>query len=264
MRRRRSRRRGRSTRYPACWILRAEAVAALRLDPLSAPCPPGAREHQRWGFHCSLFFRSLVRLVAHIRPEVQRVPMTLVKWIFIAAAGYRAFAALMYVVQRSLMYFPETVRTAPAAAGLPQAQEVVLDTADGEKVIVWHVPPRGDGPVVIYFHGNGGSLRLRVDRFQRIAAAGVGLVALSYRGYGGSTGKPTEDGPDRTMRARPTRSPPNAIRDAHRAVGRVARHRRRGRARRREAGHPHGARCAVHLDARRRGARTIGSCRCGC
>ena len=120
--------------------------------------------------------------------------MTLVKWIFIAAAGYLAFAALMYFVQRSLMYFPETVRTAPAAAGLPQAQEVVLDTADGEKVIAWHVPPRGDAPVVIYFHGNGGSLRLRVDRFRRVAAAGVGLVALSYRGYGGSTGKPTEQG----------------------------------------------------------------------
>jgi len=120
--------------------------------------------------------------------------MALVKWMFIAAAGYAAFAALMYVVQRSLMYFPETARTAPAAAGLPQAQEVVLDTADGEKVIAWHVPPRGDAPTVLYFHGNGGSLRLRVDRFQRIAAAGVGLIALSYRGYGGSTGKPTEDG----------------------------------------------------------------------
>jgi uncharacterized protein len=120
--------------------------------------------------------------------------MALAKWMFIAAAGYAAFAALMYFVQRSLMYFPETVRTAPAAAGLPQAQEVVLDTADGEKVIAWHVPPRGDAPTVLYFHGNGGSLRLRADRFQRIAAAGVGLVALSYRGYGGSTGKPTEDG----------------------------------------------------------------------
>jgi len=120
--------------------------------------------------------------------------MPLVKWMFIAAACYLGFAALMYVVQRSLMYFPETVRTAPAAAGLPQAQEVVLDTTDGEKVIVWHVAPRGEQPVVLYFHGNGGSLRLRVDRFQRIAAAGVGLVALSYRGYGGSSGKPTEQG----------------------------------------------------------------------
>jgi fermentation-respiration switch protein FrsA (DUF1100 family) len=56
------------------------------------------------------------------------------------------------------------------------------------------VPPRGDSPVVIYFHGNGGSIRLRVDRFRRLVAAGVGLVGVSYRGYGGSTGTPTEQG----------------------------------------------------------------------
>jgi fermentation-respiration switch protein FrsA (DUF1100 family) len=120
--------------------------------------------------------------------------MTFAKWLFISAAFYLGIAALMYVVQRSLMYFPEVMRIAPAAAGFPQAQEAVLETADGEKVIVWHVPPRDGQPVVLYFHGNGGSLRLRVDRFQRIAAPGIGLVALSYRGYGGSTGKPTEEG----------------------------------------------------------------------
>ena len=121
--------------------------------------------------------------------------MSSLKWIFIwGAAGYIAFAALMYFAQRSLMYFPERTRTAPAAAGLPQAEEVVLDTPDGEKVIVWHLPPRGDAPVALYFHGNGGSLRLRVDRFRRVAAAGVGIVALSYRGYGGSSGTPTEAG----------------------------------------------------------------------
>src|SRR5205085_3803756 len=121
--------------------------------------------------------------------------MAFVKWIFIAAgAGYLGLAALMYFAQRSLMYFPERVRTAPAAAGFPQAQEVMLDTADGERVIAWHVAPRGDRPIVLYFHGNGGSLAYRVDRFQRLVADGVGVLALSYRGYGGSTGTPTEAG----------------------------------------------------------------------
>ena len=121
--------------------------------------------------------------------------MSFVKWTFIiAVAAYLGLGALMYVAQRALMYFPDRVRTPPAAAGLPQAQEVWLDTADGERVIAWHVPPRGDKPVVIYFHGNGGALNLRVDRFTRLTAAGFGLLALSYRGYGGSTGKPTEAG----------------------------------------------------------------------
>src|SRR5947207_6550604 len=121
--------------------------------------------------------------------------MAFVKWTFIiAAAGYLGLGALMYFAQRSLMYFPDRARTPPAAAGFPQAQEVVLDTADGERVIAWHVPPRGDKPVVLYFHGNGGSLAYRVDRFQKLVAGGTGLLALSYRGYGGSSGTPTEAG----------------------------------------------------------------------
>ena len=121
--------------------------------------------------------------------------MSALKWIAIcASAGYVGLAALMYVAQRALMYFPETVRTAPAIAGFPQAEEVTLDTADGEKVIAWHVPPRGDNPVVLYFHGNGGALQHRVPRFSRLTAGGVGLVALSYRGYAGSSGKPSETG----------------------------------------------------------------------
>jgi len=61
-------------------------------------------------------------------------------------------------------------------------------------VIAWHLPPRGDKPVILYFHGNGGSLRGRADRFRALTADGTGLVALSYRGYGGSSGGPTEAG----------------------------------------------------------------------
>jgi pimeloyl-ACP methyl ester carboxylesterase len=107
---------------------------------------------------------------------------------------YGVVLALMYTMQRSLMYFPNQTRTPPAAAGLPQAQEVTLDTADGEKVIAWHVPPAEGKWLVVYFHGNGGSLSWRAHRFERVVADGTGLLALSYRGYGGSTGSPSETG----------------------------------------------------------------------
>jgi fermentation-respiration switch protein FrsA (DUF1100 family) len=120
--------------------------------------------------------------------------MTLLKWLIGVAAVFGGFVALMYVAQRALMYHPEALRTLPAAAGLFDLQEFVLDTADGEKVIVWYAPPQRDLPLVLYFHGNAGALRYRADRFRALTGDGYGLVALSYRGYGGSTGSPSEAG----------------------------------------------------------------------
>jgi fermentation-respiration switch protein FrsA (DUF1100 family) len=118
----------------------------------------------------------------------------MLKWLIAVIVLYGGFVALLYVAQRSLQYFPERRRTAPRAIGLPEAEEAVLDTADGERVIVWHVPPRERRPVFLYFHGNGGSLRWRDERFRALITDGSGLVALSYRGYGGSSGRPTETG----------------------------------------------------------------------
>jgi fermentation-respiration switch protein FrsA (DUF1100 family) len=121
--------------------------------------------------------------------------MALLKWtLIICVVGYAGVVVLLYVVQRSLMYFPETERVPPAVAGLPGAQEILLDTADGERLVAWHVPPRGGQPVVLYLHGNGGALSHRAGRFHALTADAIGLVAIDYRGYGGSTGHPTEAG----------------------------------------------------------------------
>jgi fermentation-respiration switch protein FrsA (DUF1100 family) len=121
--------------------------------------------------------------------------MANVKSILLTAlVCYGGVVGLMYIAQRSLMYFPETVRTPPAMTGFEQAHERVLQSADGTDIIVWHVAPRGDKPVFLYFHGNGGALRHRVARFRNLTADGSGLVALSYRGYGGSGGSPSEEG----------------------------------------------------------------------
>jgi fermentation-respiration switch protein FrsA (DUF1100 family) len=121
--------------------------------------------------------------------------MALLKWtLIVLLVGYVGVVALLYFMQRALMYFPDPVRTSPAAAGLPGAEEVLLDTADGERVVAWHLPPRGDRPVVLYLHGNGGALSHRAERFRALTADGTGLVALDYRGYGGSSGQPTEAG----------------------------------------------------------------------
>ncbi len=115
--------------------------------------------------------------------------------LLLLAAGYAAVCAFMYVGQRGLMYFPDRTRTAPADAGLPEAKEEKLVTADGETILVWHIAPRdATKSVVVYFHGNGGALNLRIRRFAALAAEGVVVVGVSYRGYGGSSGSPSEEG----------------------------------------------------------------------
>jgi uncharacterized protein len=121
--------------------------------------------------------------------------MTALKLLVIAAVvGYGGLLALMYVFQRALLYFPDTAHTPPARAGLARAEEVMLTSGDSEKLIAWFVAPRGNKPVVLYFQGNAEGLPARVNRFTWLTTDGTGLLALCYRGYGGSTGTPTEDG----------------------------------------------------------------------
>src|SRR5882757_1367357 len=122
--------------------------------------------------------------------------MIILKWILIVVAvGYLGGLAVLYFKQRTMLFpVPPVGRSTPEAAGFPEAEEQVLTTADGEKVIVWHVPAKPGHPVVLFFPGNGDFLAGRVSRFKGITADGTGLVALSYRGYAGSSGSPSERG----------------------------------------------------------------------
>ncbi len=122
--------------------------------------------------------------------------MTALKWLLIVVlTGYACGLVVLFFAQRSFLFpVPTTARTAPQAAGFPEVQEHVLTTADGEKVIVWHVPARPGHPVILYFHGNGDFLAGFFGRFRDVIADGTGVVALSYRGYAGSSGQPSERG----------------------------------------------------------------------
>jgi fermentation-respiration switch protein FrsA (DUF1100 family) len=122
--------------------------------------------------------------------------MTVLKWLVaLVSVGYLGGLVVLFFVQRAFIFpIPQTVRTTPQTAGFPGAEEHFLITADGEKVIIWHVPAKPGHAVVIYFAGNGDLLAGLVSRFRAITSDGTGLVALSYRGYAGSSGRPSEQG----------------------------------------------------------------------
>jgi fermentation-respiration switch protein FrsA (DUF1100 family) len=122
--------------------------------------------------------------------------MTVLKWLAaLVLVGYLVGLAVLFLVQRSFLFpIPQKTRTAPDAAGLPEAEEHFLTTADGEKVIVWHIPAKPGQAVILYFPGNGDFLAGAASRFRAMTSDGTGLVALSYRGYAGSSGEPSERG----------------------------------------------------------------------
>jgi uncharacterized protein len=121
--------------------------------------------------------------------------MSALAWVVpLVLVGYVAGLVLLYVFQRALLYLPQRRSISPAAADFPAGEKVVLQTSDGERLIAWHVPPRPGHPFVIYFHGNAETIANRADRHRELIATGAGLLAVSYRGYMGSTGRPTETG----------------------------------------------------------------------
>ena len=117
-------------------------------------------------------------------------------WRFLAVppALYCAFLGLLFVQQRSLLFPASQDAVSAVEAGLAQVEDVVVTTADGERLRAWWKPPEPGRAVILYFHGNAGALRARTGRVRTLSAEGRGLLLVAYRGYSGSTGSPSEAG----------------------------------------------------------------------
>lgn len=107
--------------------------------------------------------------------------------------GYIALLVLLTLFQRQLMYHPVMAEVTPSSYGLPH-QDIVLKSEDGTLLQLWYHEAEPGQPTILYFHGNAGNLSDRVDLFAAFIRKGLGVAAVSYRGYGKSKGKPHEKG----------------------------------------------------------------------
>lgn len=113
---------------------------------------------------------------------------------FVALAIYAAPFAWLTVEQRRIVFEISTKAATPQAAGLAWAREVHVRTSDGQTLVAWFVPPTRGKPFLIYLHGNAGTLEKRAKRLAALTDDGAGLLAIEWRGYGGSTGSPSQAG----------------------------------------------------------------------
>jgi hypothetical protein len=116
----------------------------------------------------------------------------------LAAAGlYTTFAALLFFNQDRLLFLPEIagreIVVTPEAAHLPY-ESVTLSTADGESLDAWLVPAEAPRATLLFCHGNAGNISHRLDSLLVFHELGVTTLIFDYRGYGRSSGEPTEAG----------------------------------------------------------------------
>ncbi len=116
-------------------------------------------------------------------------------WLIAVVAVYVALCATAYLLQRSFMYFPMGTLGAPGDVGLNGFAAVRLETADGLKLVAWYrAPPEEAASVMVLFHGNAGTIADRAFKAEAFAQAGLGVLLVEYRGYGGNPGAPSETG----------------------------------------------------------------------
>jgi fermentation-respiration switch protein FrsA (DUF1100 family) len=97
-------------------------------------------------------------------------------------------------LEPQMAFFPDSGETAtPAAYGVP-FDAVTVTTSDGERLRAWRMHATAPRARVVYFHGNGANLSNWVPILAGIAKHGYSVFAIDYRGYGLSTGRPTEQG----------------------------------------------------------------------
>jgi fermentation-respiration switch protein FrsA (DUF1100 family) len=118
------------------------------------------------------------------------------KIALIVAAVYAAFLGVVYLFQDRLIYFPHVGRdiaVTPAQFGRT-FEEVAIATADGETLNAWWLPtPHARGAALI-LHGNAGNISQRLDYARMFRDFGYATLLVDYRGYGRSTGRPSEEG----------------------------------------------------------------------
>lgn len=122
------------------------------------------------------------------------MPAVLLSVVKILVFVYVGLCLLLFVRQKSFVYFPTpAISMTPADVGL-DFEDLMMKTGDGESIHAWHIPAPGGEHTVLFCHGNAGNIGDRMDSVLLFHELGLHVLIFDYRGYGKSSGRPTEQG----------------------------------------------------------------------
>ncbi|MBI3483577.1 MAG: alpha/beta hydrolase [Acidobacteria bacterium] len=109
---------------------------------------------------------------------------------------YVGLLLVLRVFENRLIYFPDIPGRLSGdwqPRGLP-VEDVWLHTSDAVKLHAWWIAAPGAEFTFVAFHGNAANIANRADMYQVLRSVPANVLAVEYRGYGKSEGKPDEAG----------------------------------------------------------------------
>jgi fermentation-respiration switch protein FrsA (DUF1100 family) len=123
-----------------------------------------------------------------------RVMWTAVAGVMVLLGLIGALILLVRVIEPQFAFFPSAGEDVTPRDFGERFDALTIPTADGERLHAWRLPAESPRAHVVYFHGNGGNLSVWAPILVRLQHRGYSVLAVDYRGYGLSTGRPSERG----------------------------------------------------------------------
>ena len=131
-------------------------------------------------------------------PNVSRKPLQhrLLSLFLSIVFAYMLVLVIVRVFESRLIFFPDYPGRLEGdwhPRGL-NVEDVWLTASDGVKLHAWWIPDEKARFTVLAFHGNASNIANRAPTYEFLHESHLNVLALEYRGYGRSEGKPTEAG----------------------------------------------------------------------
>jgi len=115
--------------------------------------------------------------------------------VIILFLGISGLVLYIRYIEQSSLFIPDLlISQTPADAGM-EYEDLYIPTPDRQTLNAWFI--RSDDPdaaTIMICHGNAGNISYRVELLQLLSRTGCSLFIFDYRGYGKSSGTPSEKG----------------------------------------------------------------------
>jgi hypothetical protein len=114
------------------------------------------------------------------------------KYIISILIIYLFFGFLLFFFQRRIIFNISGKPKKPAEYGLYNIEELKIITDDNIELLCWYSKALNNKPILVYFHGNSFDIGERAYRIEKYINYGWGVLLVSWRGFSGNKGIPTE------------------------------------------------------------------------